>query len=156
MTSAPSLPEASPAIRAEILDWLARFATCVRAVNYRDAYPFWHEQALAFGTHKKVLEGLWDWRDRQWDSVWPKTDGFTFDAEATRVLASPDGQMAIAITPWGSTGYNPDGTPFDRPGRASIILMRGGPEGWVGVHSHMSLARGVPQESFGNRPVLAR
>jgi hypothetical protein len=70
--------------------------------------------------------------------------------------ASPDGQMAVAITPWGSTGYNQDGSAFDRPGRASIILMRGGAEGWVGVHSHMSLERGVPQESFGNRPVEAR
>ena len=54
-----------------------------------------------------------------------------------------------------STGYNPDGTEFDRPGRASIILMREG-NAWVGVHSHMSLERGVPQESFGNRPVISR
>ena len=149
------LPEAPAAIRAEILDWLDRFAACVRAVDYKSAYPFWHEQALAFGTHKRVLEGLWDWRDRQWDSVWPKTSAFAFVAEETRVLASPDGRMAVAITPWGSTGYNPDGSEFDRPGRASIILMREG-DAWVGVHSHMSLERGVPQESFGDRPVVAR
>ena len=149
------LPEASPAIRADILQWLADFATCVRAVDYKSAYPFWHEQALAFGTHKRILEGLWDWRDRQWDSVWPKTTGFTFMAEETRVLASPDGNMAVAITPWASTGFNRDGTEFDRPGRASIILSRT-PDGWVGVHSHMSLERGVPQESFGNRAVVAR
>lgn len=149
------LPEASPALRAEILDWLDRFSACVRAVDYKAAYPFFHEQALAFGTHKRVLEGLWDWRDRQWDSVWPKTSGFTFVAEETRVLASPDGRMAVAITPWGSTGYHPDGTPFDRPGRASMVLLREG-ERWLCVHSHMSLERGVPQESFGNRPVVAR
>jgi ketosteroid isomerase-like protein len=150
-----ALPEAPPAIRAEILDWLDRFAACVRAVDYKSAYPFWHEQALAFGTHKRVLEGLWDWRDRQWDSVWPKTDDFRFIPEETRVLASPDGAMAVAITPWGSTGFHPDGTPFDRPGRASIVFMRQG-GAWVGVHSHMSLERGVPQESHGNRPVVAR
>ena len=149
------LPEASPAIRAEVLDWLGSFAACVRAVDYKAAYPFWHEQALAFGTHKRVLEGLWDWRDRQWDSVWPKTSGFAFVAGETRVLASPDGRMAVAITPWGSTGYHPDGSAFDRPGRASIILMREG-DRWVGVHSHMSLERDVPQESFGNRPVISR
>jgi len=151
----PALPEASPELRAEILDWLDRFAACVQAVDYKSAYPFWHEQALAFGTHKRVLEGLWDWRDRQWDSVWPKTSGFSFIHDQTRVLASPDGQMAIAITPWDSTGYNPDGTPFERPGRASIVLLKSG-DGWVGVHSHMSLERGVPQESYGNRPVIAR
>ncbi len=149
------LPEASAEIRAEVLDWLDRFAICVRAVDYKAAYPFWHEQALAFGTHKRVLEGLWDWRDRQWDSVWPKTSGFAFVPEETRVLASPDGRMAVAITPWGSTGYNQDGSEFDRPGRASIILLNDG-DRWVGVHSHMSLERGVPQESFGNRPVVSR
>ncbi len=150
-----TLPVADAATRAEILDWLDRFAACVRAVDYKSAYPFWHEQALAFGTHKRVLEGLWDWRDRQWDSVWPKTDDFRFVPEQTHVLASPDGQMAVAITPWGSTGFHPDGTAFDRPGRASIILMRQG-GAWVGVHSHMSLERGVPQESHGSRPVIAR
>jgi len=149
------LPEARPAIRAEVLDWLERFSACVRAVDYKAAYPFFHEQALAFGTHKRVLEGLWDWRDRQWESVWPKTSGFAFVAAETRVLASPDGQMAVAITPWGSTGYHQDGTEFDRPGRASMVLLRDG-AAWVCVHSHMSLERGVPQESFGNRPVLAR
>ena len=149
------LPEASPAIRAELLDWLDRFSACVRAVDYKAAYPFFHEQALAFGTHKRVLEGLWDWRDRQWDSVWPKTSGFTFVIEETRVLASPDGQMAVAITPWGSTGYHEDGSAFDRPGRASMVLMRGA-AGWLCVHSHMSLERGVPQESFGDRPVVSR
>ena len=149
------LPEACSAIRAEVLDWLDRFAVCVREVDYKSAYPFWHEQALAFGTHKRILEGLWDWRDRQWDSVWPKTADFRFVAEETRVLASPDGQMAVAVTPWGSTGFNADGTLFDRPGRASIILMKQ-EANWVGVHSHMSLERGVPQESFGNRPVIAR
>ena len=31
------------------------------------------------------------------------------------------------------------------------------PDGrWVGVHSHMSLQRGVPQDSHGRRPVKAR
>jgi hypothetical protein len=31
------------------------------------------------------------------------------------------------------------------------------PDGrWFGVHSHMSLARGVPQHSHGKRPVKAR
>ena len=149
------LPEAGTDLRQEVLDWLDRFSACVRAVDYKAAYPFFHEQALAFGTHKRVLEGLWDWRDRQWDSVWPKTSDFVFLLDETRVLASPDGMMAVAIAPWGSTGYHPDGTAFDRPGRASMVLLRGH-EGWLCVHSHMSLERGVPQESFGNRPVLAR
>jgi len=27
---------------------------------------------------------------------------------------------------------------------------------WLGVHTHLSLNRGVPQASFGNRPVKSR
>jgi ketosteroid isomerase-like protein len=102
------------------------------------------------------VEGLEPWRDAQWENVWPKTSDFRFVLDAARVLASPDGQMAVAIAPFTSTGYAPDGKPFDRPGRATLILMPGGAEGWISVHSHMSLARGVPADSHGNRPVKAR
>jgi len=49
-----------------------------------------------------------------------------------------------------------DGTPFDRPGRATIVLARQPDGRWLGVHSHMSLARGVPQDSHGQRAVKAR
>ena len=74
----------------------------------------------------------------------------------TTVMASPDALMAVAIAPWSSTGFHQDGTPFDRPGRATIVLARQPDGRWLGVHSHMSLARGVPQDSHGKRPVIAR
>ncbi len=72
---------------------------------------------------------------------------------AARVLASADAGMAIAIAPFTSTGFQADGTPFPRPGRATLVLMRQG-DGWIAVHSHLSLERGVPAESHGNRPVV--
>lgn len=59
------------------------------------------------------------------------------------------------MTPWTSTGFHRDGAPFDRPGRATIALARQPDGHWLGVHSHMSLRRGVPQESFGSRRVKA-
>ncbi|TCH96836.1 DUF4440 domain-containing protein [Roseococcus sp. SYP-B2431] len=152
----PDLPEAPPPIRDAILDWLDRFSATVREVDYRSAYPFWHPRIIAFGTVQALVEGLEPWRDQQWESVWPKTSDFRFPRDAARVLASPDGRMAVAIAPFTSTGYAPDGTPFDRPGRATLILVPGGTEGWLGVHSHMSLRRGVPADSHGNRPVKAR
>jgi hypothetical protein len=31
-----------------------------------------------------------------------------------------------------------------------------GAEGWLGVHTHLSLNRGVPQTSHGKRPIKAR
>jgi ketosteroid isomerase-like protein len=152
----PDLPDAPPAIRDAILDWLDRFSAAVREVDYRSAYPFWHPRIIAFGTVKALVEGLEPWRDQQWESVWPKTSDFRFPQGAARVLASPDGKMAVVIAPFTSTGYATDGTPFDRPGRATLILVPGGTEGWLGVHSHMSLAHGVPADSHGNRPVKAR
>ncbi len=151
----PALPEADPATRDAVLDWAIRFAACVRAVDYRAAYPFWHPEVLAFGTQEAVLQGLAPFRDRQWDGVWPRTADFAFATYAARVLASADGGLAILIAPFISTGFARDGTPFPRPGRATVVLMRG-PEGWLAIHSHMSLERGVPQDSHGNRPVLAQ
>lgn len=154
------LPEAPPAIRAGVLDWLDRFAACVREVDYRAAYPFWHPRILAFGTVQAVVEGIAPFRDRQWESVWPKTSDFRFRLDAARVLASPDGGLAVAVAPFDSTGYAEGGARFDRPGRTTLVLVPkpGGGDGerWLAVHSHMSLARGVPPDSHGNRPVKAR
>ena len=92
---------------------------------------------------------LWEQSARR---AWPRTTGFTFDLTATKFLGA--GPMAVAIAPWTSTGYAEDGSPFDRPGRATMVFRRE-PEGWLCVHSHMSLNRGVPQASHGNRPVVA-
>jgi ketosteroid isomerase-like protein len=148
------LPEADDATCAQVLEWLEGFAACVRAVDYAAARPFWHPRVLAFGTYQTVLEGLEDFMTRQWDNVWPRTADFAFVAERVRVLASADAGMAVAIAPWTSTGFHADGTRFDRPGRATLVLARQ-PGGWRAVHSHMSLERGVPQESHGQRPNAA-
>jgi len=150
------LPVADAATTAAVHAWLARFAACVRAVDYAAARPLWHAEVMIFGTWRELIRGLPAWTAQQWDSVWPRTADFAFDLAETAVLASADGAMAVAIAPWTSTGFHRDGTPFDRPGRATLILARQADGGWLGVHSHMSLARGVPQESFGDRPVRAR
>lgn len=152
-----TLPEADAATRAGVVAWLARFAEAVRQVDYRSATPMWHPKVLAFGTHQAVLEGFEQFRDRQWDSVWPRTSGFRFRLEEARVLASADGTLAVAIAPFESTGYHPDGTPFPRPGRTTLALVPNaeGGEAWVAVHSHMSLARGVPADSHAQRPIKA-
>lgn len=152
----PSLPEADAAVTAEIKDWLARFSACVRDVDYAAAYQFWHEDIVIFGTHQELVRSRQRWTDTQWDNVWPRTADFMFDLPNTTILASQDGLTAIAITPWTSTGFHRDGTPFPRPGRATIVLMKQPDGAWLGTHSHMSLAKGVPQDSHGQRPVKAR
>lgn len=146
------MPEADPALRAVFLDWLDRFSAFVRAVDYQSARPLFHPDVLAFGTHRNVIPGLDAWVKTQWDNVWPRTTDFTFDLPGTHVLASPEATMAVVVAPWTSTGYHEDMTPFDRPGRATMVfsLLDGA---WLCVHSHMSLNRGVPQTSHANRPV---
>jgi ketosteroid isomerase-like protein len=149
------LPEADAVTRGFFLDWLEMFSGYVRDVDYASARPLFHKDILAFGTHRDVLPSLEAWVNTQWDNVWPRTDDFRFDLAATHVLASDDGSMAVVVAPWTSTGFNEDGARFDRPGRATIVFHK--TDGvWLGVHSHLSLNRGVPQASYGNRPVKSR
>ncbi len=150
------LPEANSEISAAVREWLDHFAVCVREVDYAAARPFWHPDIVIFGTYQELVKSLSAWTERQWDNVWPRTAEFRFDLANTMVMAAPDGAMAVAIAPWTSTGFHEDGTAFDRPGRATIVLARQPDGRWLGVHSHMSLGRGVPQDSHGKRAVKGR
>lgn len=150
----PALPEADAATTRFFHDWLETFAGYVRDVDYAAAKPLFHLDVLAFGTHNDVISGLQQWVETQWNNVWPRTTDFRFDLARTRILVSTEGAMATVVAPWDSTGYHADGTPFPRPGRATMVFSR--IEGnWICVHSHMSLNRGVPQQSHANRPVKA-
>ena len=148
------LPEAAHQTRQWFVEWLEQFAGFVRDVDYRSARPLFHEQVLAFGTHTDVIPGLQAWIDTQWDNVWPRTTDFRFKTSETRILVSADETMATVIAPWTSTGYQQNGEPFDRPGRATMVFNRS-VNGWLCTHSHMSLNRGVPQDSYADRPVKA-
>jgi ketosteroid isomerase-like protein len=146
------LPWADPETEAGVKAWLETFSAFVREVDYASAAPFFHPDVLAFGTHRDVIPGLAAWIRTQWDNVWPRTTDFRFDLAGTKVIAL--GEMAVAAAPWTSTGYGPDSTRFDRPGRATMAFRKNGSV-YLCVHSHMSLNRGVPQESFGTRAVKA-
>jgi ketosteroid isomerase-like protein len=150
-----ALPEADPATRDYFIGWLETFSGYVREVDYAAARPLFHPDVLAFGTHRNVIPGLAAWQATQWDNVWPKTSHFRFYTAAARVLVSADNTMATVVVPWSSTGYNKDGTTFDRPGRASMVFNKEDGK-WLCTHSHMSLNRGVPQQSFADRPVKAK
>ena len=145
------LPEADAATRGFFMAWLETFAGYVREVDYKAARPLFHPDILAFGTHNDVIPGLDSWNATQWANVWPRTTDFRFSLAQTRILLSADGGMATVVAPWTSTGYHEDGAAFDRPGRATLVFNKGS-DGWLCTHSHMSLNRGVPQESHANRP----
>ena len=148
------LPEADAATRAYFIAWMERFAGYVREVDYAAARPLFHPDILAFGTHRDIISGLATWQATQWDNVWPKTSDFRFDTDAARILVSADNTMATVVVSWTSTGYTQNGAAFDRPGRATMVFHRHD-GAWLCTHSHMSLNRGVPQQSFANRPVKA-
>jgi ketosteroid isomerase-like protein len=148
------LPSANVEVTLFFHNWLETFAGYVREVDYASARPLFHPEVLAFGTHNDVIPGLDQWVTTQWDNVWPKTTDFRFILDQASILASSDGTMATVIAPWTSTGYHPDGSAFERPGRATMVFA-GNADVWLCVHSHMSLNRGVPQTSHANRPVKA-
>ena len=56
---------------------------------------------------------------------------------------------AVGMGVFNSTGYHEDGTPYDRPGRATVAFSRHEiGDDWVADHTHMSLFRDVPTRSF--------
>jgi ketosteroid isomerase-like protein len=146
------LRKADGATRAYFHEWLERFSGYVRDVDYAAARPLFHPDILAFGTHRDIISGLAAWQSTQWDNVWPKTSDFRFDTASARILVSADNSMATVVVAWTSTGYHQDGSTFARPGRATMVFQAAD-GAWLCTHSHMSLNRGVPQQSYANRPV---
>ena len=61
---------------------------------------------------------------------------------------------AWAAVPWTSTGFDENGTAFDRPGRATVTFRRDGAR-WLGVHTHFSLKPGTPPRTHAKRSPTA-
>jgi ketosteroid isomerase-like protein len=139
-----------------IAEWVAAWGAEVAAVDIRAGRRRFDDDLVAFGTHADVVVGRDAVEAGQWSQIWPAIEDFQFLLEDLRVRLSPDALMAVAILPWSSTGIAANGSRFDRPGRATIVLERdaiGDP--WVGTHTHFSLARGVPSSTHGRRaPIL--
>jgi hypothetical protein len=61
--------------------------------------------------------------------------------------------IAIGMAVFDSTGYTKTGTPYERPGRAMIVLGRGASVyEWVAHQMHGSVFSDVPTRSFGRKP----
>jgi hypothetical protein len=90
---------------------------------------------------------------QQWRNIWGTIDHFRCHLDGMRTIVSADRLTAVGIIIFDSTGYNEDGAPYDRPGRATVVFGRAetGAD-WVAQHTHFSLFRGVPERSFGNKP----
>lgn len=133
-----------------VRDWFARLGEHVRARDFAGAYPLFTEDLLVFGTFRDFVEGRAEGEQQQWRNVWPRIGDFRWRLDAVRAFVSPDRLSAVGLAIWDSTGYREDGSAFARPGRATVSLERGAVgDPWVANHTHMSLFRDVPQQSFG-------
>ena len=148
-----SLPQAAPDDIDAVKAWFRELAEHVRAVDFAAARHLFAEDFVAFGTFTDFMIGRELAEENQWRNVWPTIDAFVWRLDGVKALVSPDRLFAVGLGVWDSTGYDPDGKPFDRKGRATVSFTRakaGDP--WVATHTHMSLFRGTPDASHGNKP----
>jgi ketosteroid isomerase-like protein len=117
--------------------FLTEMQTCVRAVDFERARPLFAEDAVAFGTYATVISGRDRLEQEQWRNVWPNIRDFTFRLDDLHCLG--EASQICAVVTWDSLGTRPDGSTFQRPGRATLLLAERDGR-WVAQHSHFSLA----------------
>ena len=117
--------------------FLTEMQACVRAVDFERARPLFADDAVAFGTYAEVVSGRERLEREQWRNVWPNIRDFTFRLDDLRCLG--DAETICVVVTWDSQGSRPDGSTFDRPGRATLLLTKRNGR-WVALHSHFSLA----------------
>jgi ketosteroid isomerase-like protein len=137
---------------ARIRRWFERLAHHVRAVDFAGARPIFAPDMIAFGTFTDFMVGREKVEGEQWRNVWPHIDEFRWRPDI-RAIVSPDRLTAIGMAIFDSSGYAADGSPYSRPGRATVVFGRTEVgEDWLALHTHMSLFRDVPTRSFKGKP----
>jgi len=139
----------APVDLAAIRAWFDALARHVRAVDYEGARAIFAEDMIAFGTFTDFMHGRELAEQRQWRNVWGTIRNFRYDLDKVEAIVSGDRLTAVGMAVWQSDGFHPNGDPFDRPGRTTVVLGRdkvGAP--FVATHTHMSLYRGTPERSY--------
>jgi ketosteroid isomerase-like protein len=143
---------AHPDDAAAVAAWFDALAAHVRDVDFIGARPIFASDMIAFGTFTDFMTGREAAEQQQWRNVWPHIDNFRFRPDV-RAIVSPDRLQAVGMAIFDSTGYRQDGTPYDRPGRATVVFVRGDVASpWLAQHTHLSLFRDVPTRSFRHKP----
>lgn len=130
--------------------WFKRLSEHVQAIDYEGARPIFAEDMIAFGTFTDFMFERDTAEQQQWRNVWGTIRNFQWRLDQVQGIVSADRLTAIGMGIFDSDGFNPDGTRFDRRGRATVTFARakiGDP--WVATHTHMSLFRGTPDRSYG-------
>ncbi|MBI4257923.1 MAG: nuclear transport factor 2 family protein [Thaumarchaeota archaeon] len=148
-----TVPITADDISVAIREWFERFGRYCASVDYESARRIFAPDVVSFGTKAEIVSGLNHLQKNQWEGIWPNIRDFTFDLH--NIYSSGDGRYAWGITTWASTGFDREGKPFFRPGRATVVLERREGE-WLAVHTHISLYPGTPPSTFGPKGVAKK
>ena len=130
--------------------WFQVWEKQVQNKDFEAAKKLFENDVVSFGTWMNVVEGLDKLYSDQWKNIWPTINNFKFVTNTLFIQISPDRLLANSILVWNSKGYKKNGNSFKRNGRATVVLKRSNLDNsWKGIHTHFSLNRGIPQESFG-------
>ena len=130
--------------------WFQVWEKQVQNKDFESAKKLFENDVVGFGTWMNVVEGIDKLYSDQWKNIWPTINNFKFVTNTLFIQISPDRLLANSILVWNSTGYKKNGNSFKRNGRATVVLKRSNLDNsWKGIHTHLSLNRGVQQEFFG-------
>ena len=131
--------------------WFLDSEKFVQKKQYSLAKNLFEDDVVSFGTWMDIVQELDQLKINQWQNIWPTISRFKFLTETLFIQLSPDKLFANSILTWTSLGYHQERITFERSGRATVTLKRSNLNSkWKGIHTHFSLNRGVPQQSFGN------
>jgi ketosteroid isomerase-like protein len=134
--------------------WFDEWGAMVAQVKPDSARALFAEDVFAFGTFMDFVDGLNDMAQKQWVAIWPTIEDFRFETENLRAVVSKDRLSATAAVVWTSTGIDRRGQRYDRPGRATVAVVRDTVSSpWQGVHTHFSEFPRETKRSFGERPI---
>lgn len=128
---------ATPNLAEVARAFLLEMQTCVRSVDFERARPLFADDVVAFGTFAAVVLGRDRLEHEQWRNVWPAVRDFTFRLDEMHCLGTAE--ALCVVVPWDSLGRLSNDETFNRPGRATLLLVPRD-DRWVAAHSHFSLA----------------
>lgn len=120
-----------------IENWLTTFAQAVRERDFAAGRQLFDADVVSFGTAGYRLNGLDQLVAEQWQVIWPKTSGFSFDLKTAHVVQNET--LTLVVVEWSSQGTDGRGRLFPRQGR-STLLLRNGEDGLRAVHTHFSMS----------------
>ena len=136
-----------------IRDWFESWRQLIVDVDYDKARTMFAPDVVGFGTYMRLVRGIDELENEQWRSIWGRITEFRFDLDSMVTGTSDDKLTGWGLSLWTSTGYTENGTPFERPGRSTVLLTRSDvDQPWQAIHTHLSLVPGTPPRTFGPPP----